>query len=149
MKSEKEVCAASPNVSYNDALFARIAALEQKIDSMQINDRSRSKFRNHHRNISQSRSCSIKRLNPKAYQPQCNVKVDRLHRSIKAALKAHNNVSWSETLPTVLLSLRTAVHDDTNYTIAEMVYGENIKFPGEIFEVNIQHISPGTSINDL
>ncbi|GFS35241.1 hypothetical protein NPIL_516221 [Nephila pilipes] len=28
MKSEKEVCAASPNVSYNDALFARIAALE-------------------------------------------------------------------------------------------------------------------------
>ncbi|GFU14514.1 hypothetical protein NPIL_670751 [Nephila pilipes] len=65
MKSEKEVCAASPNVSYNDALFVRIAALEQKIDSMQINDRSRSKLRNYYRNISQSRSRSIKRFNPK------------------------------------------------------------------------------------
>ncbi|GFS50088.1 hypothetical protein NPIL_590491 [Nephila pilipes] len=66
MKSEKEVCAASPNVSYNDVLFARIAALEQIIDKIQINDRSRSRFRNHHRNISRSRSRSIKRSDLKS-----------------------------------------------------------------------------------
>ncbi|XP_055951489.1 uncharacterized protein LOC129987546 [Argiope bruennichi] len=65
MKSEKEVCAVSPNVNYTDALFARIAALEQKIDSLQINDRSRSKFINHRRNISRSRSRSTKRFNQK------------------------------------------------------------------------------------
>ena len=65
MKSEKEVCAISPNVNYNNALLARIAALEQKIDSMQINDRYRSKARNRHRNIPRSHNRSTKRLNPK------------------------------------------------------------------------------------
>ncbi|XP_035230247.1 uncharacterized protein LOC118202198 [Stegodyphus dumicola] len=39
MKSGKEIFAVSPNV--NDVVFARIAALEQKIDSMQISNRSR------------------------------------------------------------------------------------------------------------
>ena len=96
-----------------------------------------------------SRICGIKLLHTTAYHPQCNGKVERLHRSIKAALKAHNNLSWSETLPTVLLGLRTAIHNDTNYTIAEMVYGENIKLPGEFFESNTHHESPGTFIDDL
>ncbi|XP_055941784.1 uncharacterized protein LOC129971834 [Argiope bruennichi] len=30
-----------------------------------------------------------------------------------------------------------------------MVYGENIKLPGEFFDANIPHMSPGTFINDL
>lgn len=64
MKSEKEIYAVSPNNS-NNALCARIAALEQRIDSMQINDRSRSKFRYHHQNTSRSRSRSNKRFNTK------------------------------------------------------------------------------------
>lgn len=74
--------------------------------------------------------------------------VEWLHRSIKASLKAHNYVSCSETLPTVLLGLQTAIHN-TNYTIAEMVYVENIKLAGEFFEEIIQHTSPETFINDL
>lgn len=65
MKTGEEICAVSPNVTNNDALIARIAALEQKIDSLQINDRSRSKFRNNYRNTSRSRSHSIKAFNRK------------------------------------------------------------------------------------
>lgn len=54
IKSEKEMCAVLPNVNYNDAFIARIAVLEQKIDSMKINDYCRFKFRSHHQNISHS-----------------------------------------------------------------------------------------------
>ncbi|UYV65783.1 hypothetical protein LAZ67_3005446 [Cordylochernes scorpioides] len=68
-----------------------------------------------------------------AYHPQCNGKVERLHRTIKAALRTHDNLAWSETLPTVLLGLRTALQEDTNLTIAKMVYGQNIRLPGEFF----------------
>ena len=63
MKSEKEVYTMTPNVNYNDAILARIDALERKIDSMQINERSRSKFKSHQRNASRSRS--KKRFDPK------------------------------------------------------------------------------------
>ena len=50
----------------------------------------------------------------------------------------------SKTLLTVLLGLWTAIHDDTYYTIAEMLHGENTKFLGEFFEENMHHLSPGT-----
>ncbi|GBM75283.1 hypothetical protein AVEN_214603-2 [Araneus ventricosus] len=46
-------------------------------------------------------------------------------------LKAHNNLSWIDTLPTVLLGLRTAIQEDNNYSIAQIVYGERLRLPGE------------------
>ena len=64
MKSEKE-SAVSPIVNYNDTLLARIGALEQKNDSMQINDRPGSKVRNRLRFISRNQSHSTKRFCPK------------------------------------------------------------------------------------
>ena len=45
--------------------------------------------------------------------------------------------------------LQTAIYNDNYYTIAEMVYGENVKIPKEFFEANMQPISSGTSISDL
>ncbi|GFW11541.1 retrovirus-related Pol polyprotein from transposon opus [Trichonephila clavipes] len=35
----------------------------------------------------------------------------------------HNNIRWTESLPTVLLGLRAAIRPDISYTIAQMVYG--------------------------
>ncbi|XP_035233810.1 uncharacterized protein LOC118205630 [Stegodyphus dumicola] len=46
---------------------------------------------------------------------------------------AHNSLAWTETLPTVLLGLRTAMQEYSAYTIAQMVYGQNIRLPGEFF----------------
>ncbi|GFX70427.1 retrovirus-related Pol polyprotein from transposon opus [Trichonephila clavipes] len=60
-------------------------------------------------------------------------KVERLHRTLKGAIKAHNNIRWTESLPTVLLGLRAAIRSDISYTIAQMVYGTSIKLPGEFF----------------
>ncbi|GFT73745.1 pro-Pol polyprotein [Trichonephila clavipes] len=75
--------------------------------------------------------CGAKVAHATSYHPQYNGKVERLHRTLKGAIKAHNNIKWTETLPTILLGLRTARRPDTNHTIAQMVYGSNIRLPGE------------------
>ncbi|GFT45644.1 retrovirus-related Pol polyprotein from transposon opus [Trichonephila clavipes] len=66
--------------------------------------------------------CSAKVAHTTSYHPQCNGKVERLHRTLKGALKAHNSIRWTESLPTVLLGLRAAIRPDIIYTIAQMVY---------------------------
>ncbi|GBL74957.1 Transposon Tf2-9 polyprotein [Araneus ventricosus] len=80
-----------------------------------------------------SKICGIKLQHTTAYHPACNSKVERLHRTLKTALKAHNNLSWIDTLPTVLLGLRTAIQEDNNHSIAQIVYGESLRLPGEMF----------------
>ncbi|GFX16678.1 retrovirus-related Pol polyprotein from transposon opus [Trichonephila clavipes] len=55
-------------------------------------------------------------------------------RTLKGAIKAHNNIKWTESLPAVLLGLRAAIRPDISYPIAQMVYGTSIKLPGELFE---------------
>ncbi|GFT20398.1 transposon Tf2-6 polyprotein [Trichonephila clavipes] len=77
--------------------------------------------------------CGAKVAHTTSYHPQCNGKVERLHRTLKGAIKAHNNIRWTESLPTVLLGLRAAIRPDISYTIAQMVYGTSIKLPGEFF----------------
>ncbi|GBM02580.1 hypothetical protein AVEN_178508-1 [Araneus ventricosus] len=65
-----------------------------------------------------SKIYDIKLQHTTAYHPACNGKVERLHVTLKTALKAHNNMSWTDTLPTVLLGLRTAIQEDNNHSIA-------------------------------
>ncbi|GFW42008.1 retrovirus-related Pol polyprotein from transposon opus, partial [Trichonephila clavipes] len=62
--------------------------------------------------------CGAKVAHTTSYHPQCNGKVERLHRTLKGAIKAHNNIRWTESLPTVLLGLRAAIRPDISYTIA-------------------------------
>ena len=59
-----------------------------------------------------------------------NGMVERLHRQLKAALKAHGNTSWMDSLPLVLLGIRTAVKEDIQCTAA--VYGTTLRLPGEL-----------------
>lgn len=66
-----------------------------------------------------------------AYHPAANGMIERLHRQLKAAIMCHNNSSWSETLPIVLLGIRTAWKEDIQTTAAELVYGEPLHLPGE------------------
>lgn len=70
-----------------------------------------------------------------AYHPQANGMVERLHRQLKAAFKARENaVHWKEELPFVLLGIRSAIKEDLNCTPAEMVYGQTLRLPGELFD---------------
>ena len=75
-----------------------------------------------------------KRSRTTAYHPQSNGMVERFHRQLKAALKTQSNPNaWMDSLPLILLGIRTALKPDINSTAAEMVYGTNIRLPGEFF----------------
>ena len=69
-----------------------------------------------------------------AYHPAANGMVERFHRQLKAALKCHPQPThWMDTLPMVLLGVRTALKEDLYCTAAEMVYGTTLRLPGDFF----------------
>lgn len=72
-------------------------------------------------------------LHTTAYHPSANGMVERLHRQLKAAIKCHGSARWTESLPTVLLGIRSALKDDLGTSAAEMLYGEPLRLPGEFF----------------
>ncbi|GFS59466.1 hypothetical protein TNIN_167781 [Trichonephila inaurata madagascariensis] len=43
----------------------------------------------------------------------------------------HSDATWYQSLPTVLLGLRTTIHEDLKATSAELVFGENLRLPGD------------------
>ncbi|GFU76012.1 retrovirus-related Pol polyprotein from transposon opus [Trichonephila clavipes] len=93
--------------------------------------------------------CSAKVAHITSYHPQCNGKVERLHRTLKGAIKARNNIRWTESLPTVLLGVRAAIRPDISYTIAQMVYGTSIKLPGEFFDPPTINMDPQNFVAKL
>ena len=63
-----------------------------------------------------------KRIRTTAYHPIANGLVERLHRQLKAALKSHPNPThWSDSLPIVLLGIRTALKEEIQCSAAELV----------------------------
>lgn len=69
-----------------------------------------------------------------AYHPACNGMVERFHRQLKTAITCHGNQNWVESLPLVLLGIRSAHKDDLQATPAELLYGETLRLPGDFFE---------------
>lgn len=65
-----------------------------------------------------------------------NGKIERWHRTLKAAIMAHSvsNNSWTDVLPTILLGLHCTVREDVGISPAEMVYGTILRLPGEFFD---------------
>ncbi len=57
--------------------------------------------------------------------------VERFHRQLKAAQP--QPTAWMDTLPLILLGIRTALKEDISATTAEMVYGTTLCLPGENF----------------
>ena len=66
-----------------------------------------------------------------AYHPIANGIVERFHRQLKASIKCHDTVRWTEVLPLVLLGIRTTLKTDINCTAAELVYRSSLRIPGE------------------
>ena len=79
------------------------------------------------------RMLGIKHLRTTAYHLASNGMVERFHRQLKAAIKCHNSSNWVESLPIVLLDIRTAIKEDLSATAAEMIYGTDIRLPAEFF----------------
>ncbi len=76
-----------------------------------------------------------KRIRTTAYHPIANGIIERFHRQLKAALKSQQKPThWMDSLPMVLLGIRTALKDDLNSSAAELVYGTTLRLPGEFFD---------------
>ena len=66
-----------------------------------------------------------------AYHPQSNGMVERFHH-FKDGLKCQpHSYRWADSLPIVLLSIRTSVKEDLQSSPAELTYGEPLRLPGE------------------
>ncbi|CAG9138302.1 unnamed protein product [Plutella xylostella] len=75
----------------------------------------------------------INKIHTTAFHPQANGKVERWHRTFKAALMARGaTVTWSDELPTVLLGLRTAIRENA-LCPAQMTYGATLRVPSDFF----------------
>ena len=76
-----------------------------------------------------------RRIRTTAYHPIANGLVERFHRQLKASLKSYQDPNnWMNSLPLVLLGIRTAVKEDVGCTAAELVYGTTLRLPGEFFD---------------
>jgi hypothetical protein len=69
-------------------------------------------------------SLGIKHVLTTAYHPQSNGMVERVHRQLKDALRAHGaGPAWHSHLPWVLLGLRAAPKEDSAVSSAELITG--------------------------
>lgn len=73
----------------------------------------------------------IKHIHTTAYHPQSNGMIERFHRTMKTALKCHSNSTWTDALPLIMLGLRTSIKENLGISAAEMLYGTNLKIPGD------------------
>ncbi|KAH9580865.1 hypothetical protein MS3_00009364 [Schistosoma haematobium] len=55
----------------------------------------------------------------------------RFHCQLKSTPRAHENDNWHETLPLVLLGIRTSLKADIQCSALELVYGTTLRLPGE------------------
>lgn len=96
-----------------------------------------------------TRLFGIKRLRTTAYHPQANGLVERFHRTLKAAIMCVDPKHWCDRLPLILLGLRTAVRDDINCSIAEMIYGQQLRIPGEFYDASSRDIDRTEFVKSL
>lgn len=82
-----------------------------------------------------------------AYHPAANGMVERFHRQLKAAIKCHEHSRWTEILPSVMLGIRAAWKDDLQATVAEMIYGEPLRLPGEFLSPSSSTASEDQAAN--
>lgn len=76
------------------------------------------------------------RIRTTAYHPISNGIVERFHRHIKSAIKAHETNNWSEIIPVILLGIRTAIKEDLNTSCAELVYGTTLRLPSDMLDTS-------------
>jgi cleavage and polyadenylation specificity factor subunit 1 len=76
--------------------------------------------------------CGTQLSRTTAQHPAANGLVERFSRTLKAAIMCHADQQWTEALPLVLLGIRTSYKVDLQASVAELVYGELLRIPGEL-----------------
>ncbi|GBM42570.1 Transposon Ty3-G Gag-Pol polyprotein [Araneus ventricosus] len=68
-----------------------------------------------------TRMLGTQKIKTTPYHPISNGIVERFHRHLKSAIKAHENEKWSELISIILLGIRTAVKEDLQSSCSELV----------------------------
>ncbi|GBN24462.1 Retrovirus-related Pol polyprotein from transposon opus [Araneus ventricosus] len=89
-----------------------------------------------------SKLLGVEKIRTTPYHPSSNGIVERFHRSLKQSLRCHASTKWTESIPVVLLGLRTALKEDQQCTSAKLVYGSTLKLPAEFFETPSLNVEP-------
>ena len=90
------------------------------------------------------------RIRTTAYHPAANGLIERFHRQLKAALKAHEDPSrWSEQLPLTLLGIRSTVKEDLSCSPAELVFGTTLRLPGQFIAAERIEVDPSDYVSRL
>lgn len=79
------------------------------------------------------KTLGIRHLRTTAYHPQANGMIERWHRTLKNAIKCYASKDWCFVLPLVLLGLRSTVKLDIGASPAELLYGTQLRLPGEFY----------------
>jgi cleavage and polyadenylation specificity factor subunit 1 len=75
--------------------------------------------------------------------------VEHFHRTLKADIMYHEDQKWTEALPLVLLGIRTPYKEDLQASIAELVYGEHLRIPGELLTPTAETVDTEHLITEL
>ena len=77
-----------------------------------------------------------------AYHPAANGMVERVHRTVKTALKCNDNpTAWYENLGLVLLGIHSTVKEDIGCSSSELILGTTLRLPGQFFSDNDETVS--------
>jgi cleavage and polyadenylation specificity factor subunit 1 len=74
--------------------------------------------------------------------------VERFHLTLKAAIMCHADQQWTETL-LLVLGIRTSFKADLHAPVAELVYGEPVRIPGELLTPTADPVEPAHLIIQL
>ena len=70
------------------------------------------------------------------YHPQSNRMIERVHRTLKERLVSRSlgcsSSAWMVNLPLVLLGIRTTVREDAGCCPADVVFGSQLRLPGDL-----------------
>lgn len=89
-----------------------------------------------------NRILGVNHLKTTSYHPQSNGMIERMHRTLKSAVMAHEYNRWTEKLPIILLGLRSSFKPDIDSTAAELVYGTTLRLPGEFIATEDNRLPP-------
>jgi hypothetical protein len=93
--------------------------------------------------------CGIQLSRTTAYHPAANGLVERFHRKLKAAIMCHADQPWTEAFILVILGTRTSFNTDLQASVAEFVYGEPLRIPGELLTLTADPVEPAHLITQL
>jgi cleavage and polyadenylation specificity factor subunit 1 len=96
-----------------------------------------------------ARLCGIQLSRTTAYYLAANGLVECFHRRLKAAIMCHMGQQWTEVLPLVLLGICTAFKEDLQAPVAELMYGEQIRIPGDLLTPTADPVDPAHLITEL